>query len=116
MGLFGVFLFVVDTSVFVIIIGVAFHQITRGTVHTIQAIQVNELASSEIRASIMSLMSSIVSAFYLIFSAVLDWFSADLEQSMFWNLIVYAGLFLMVVGIAVSNNRPHKLGSNEKIT
>ena len=103
-SLVGVYLFVVDTSLIVVLIAISFHQIARGTIRTIQAVQINKAVKSEIRASIASLTSSIVSGLYLLFAAIIDLYQYSLDDTMLLVTIVTLAIVLLI-GTFSSSNR-----------
>ncbi len=101
-SLVGVFLFVIDTSLIVVLIAISFHQIARGTIRTIQAVQINKAVKSEIRASIASLTSSIVSGLYLLFAAIIDWKQYSLDDTMMLTTLVTLCIVLLIGLLSIS--------------
>lgn len=101
-SLIGVYLFVVDTSLIVVLIAISFHQIARGTIRTIQAVQINKAVKSEIRASIASLISTIVSGLYLLFTVIVEWKQFSLDDTMLLITLVTIGIVLLITLLSIS--------------
>lgn len=83
----GILLFVVDTNVGIIYLGIALHQIVRGVVNVLSAVQVNNIAQTEVRASVGSLNSSVSSVIFLIVTGLFDLLNVALELILQINLV-----------------------------
>ncbi|MHA2253620.1 MAG: hypothetical protein ACXAD7_24895, partial [Candidatus Kariarchaeaceae archaeon] len=87
-GCISCFIFVIDNSLLLMLFAICGHQVVRGILGIYASIRVNEISSSEIRASAESLRSSIGSACYLILTWILNEFQSSLMQSMTINAVL----------------------------
>jgi len=105
LGIFGIIaglgclLFVIDNSLIVMLIGIAFHQLARGMFGLMASLRVNRVVESQIRASAESLMGAIASLVYMMTTWIIYIFNASLEESMKLNLALFVILGLGILMI-----------------
>ena len=90
LGVLGLLL-MMSNVLLVIMIAIAFHQISRGIIRVINTVYLNRIVGSEVRASIASLLSTIVSLFYFVFTVVIDILQLDQNSIIFINFIIGLG-------------------------
>jgi len=96
LGLLGLLLFISPSGVVILLLAIVFHQIYRGAYSVIYSIQLNEQVSSEIRASVASLISAASFGIYFLVSLLLNRVKVSSRQVLWINLMA-AGLTTIIV-------------------
>ena len=105
-GVIGLFL-IMSNEVFIILIAISLHQISRGIVGVVNSIYLNRIVSSDVRASIASLISTIVSLIYFVFSFSVDELGLSEVNILMINFIL--GLVFLAVWIILRFIPTHKV-------
>ena len=105
LGVVGLLLMMTNSLV-VLLIAIAFHQISRGIIRVINTVYLNRIVSSEVRASIASLLSTLVSLLYFVFTLVIDVAVLDQESIMILDFLIgLAFLFSWIIMHYLLNNQ-----------
>ncbi len=96
-GVLGLFL-MMSNELLIILIAIMLHQISRGIIGVVNSIYLNRIVSSDIRASIASLLSTMVSLLYFLFSLTVDQMSLHQDVIMMIDFILgilFLGLWML---------------------
>jgi MFS family permease len=93
-GFIGLIIFLND-GLPIILFGIVLHQISRGIISVVSGIFLNRSVDSEARASIASLLGTIVSLIYFLFSIFVDGLNMSQETILFINIFI--GLLFFVL-------------------
>ncbi len=93
----GIALFVLPLDLFGVLLAIGLHQIGRGAISIISVVQLNEGLDSEVRASVQSLKSMLLSIGYFMFAS-----AANLVESwiLFLNFLLTCVILLLYLPIA----------------
>ena len=95
----GLLLFIPVVNLPLLLIAIMCHQIGRGVIRVVSVVRVNQIAESEVRASVASLMSMIGSLFYVISTVSVDLLGLSKHMIMIINavsFIVFVILWLLI--------------------
>lgn len=94
LGVVGLFLMLFD-GLGIILMAIFLHQVSRGLINIVSGIYLNREVSSDVRASISSLVGTIISLIYFLFSLGVDLISLGQLQILIINL--FLGLVFVII-------------------
>ena len=96
-GIIGLFLFINQVSLIIILVAIAGHQIARGGSSVIFDIKLNQLLDSEVRASLASLISTIIQGSYFMVILLFNIFMLEGQQIHWINAIIALVMGVIIV-------------------
>ncbi len=100
----GTLLFVTHNTLIAFIIALVMQQIARGIISVDNIFKINEVASSDIRASAISMNSSIGSIFYLIFTFSFSIFELSFDQTLIVNLLILIVFYIIMLLLKINSS------------
>ena len=97
LGVIGLLL-MMSNELLIILLAIVLHQISRGIIGVINSIYLNRIVSSDVRASIASLLSTMISLLYFIFSLTVDQLGLQQDAIMMIDFIlgiIFLGLWVV---------------------
>ena len=101
----GLFLFIPVVNLPLLLIAIVCHQIGRGVIRVVSVVRVNQIAESEVRASVASLMSMLGSLFYVISTVSVDLLGLSMQMIMIVNTMSFIAFVLLWVMIDLSEKQ-----------